>query len=365
MTLRGGVRYTSEYKSLATHYTNYDTSGACALFESIVPPPELTKGAIGVPCLLNPAFKDLTTSQSFTQGAVTGTVKLTYKFDDQNMMYASYSRGNLVGGYNLAQVTTAIGATPNASLVPETNTFFPAEDVDAFEVGAKSQLLGRRLLLTMAGFYQIYTNFQLNAFTGTQFIENTIPRAISEGVEFESYFRATPALTVNFGATYANTYYPNSAANQAVLGNSGPASPLYEATDLFRLPGSRLPFAPLWSVVAGAYYKHELAGPLIWTFSADGKYQSSYNIGSDHDPAKLQHGFAVFNARLGIGSADGRWTFEMLANNIFDQFYYQARFDGVIQTFSAPQPSSVPGLNNYYAFPGVPRMFGGTLRFKY
>ena len=55
----------------------------------------------------------------------------------------------------------------------------------------------------------------------------------------------------------------------------------------------------------------------------------------------------------------------MWANNIFNQFYYQARFDGVLQTFSAPQPSSVPGLNNYYAFPGVPRMFGATVRVKF
>ncbi len=365
LILTGGIRYTSEHKSLDTLYTNNDTSGTCAFYESIVPPSELNKAVLGIPCLLNPAFKNLATHQSFTQGAVTGTAKISYRFNDQNMVYGSYSRGNLVGGYNLAEVTTAIGSTPNASLTPETNTFFPSENVDAWEIGAKSQLFGRRLLLTAAGFYQTYNNFQLNAFTGTQFIENTIPKAVSEGVEFDSYWRANHSLTLNFGATYANTYYPNNAANQAALGNNLPGSPLYQATDLFRLPGSRLSFAPLWSVVGGLYYNHAINELLKWTFSADGKYQSSYNTGSDHDPVKLQQGFAIFNARVGLGAANDRWILEFWANNIFNQFYYQARFDGVVQTFSVPQPSSAPGLNNYYAFPGVPRMFGATVRVKY
>jgi len=365
LILTGGVRYTSEHKSLNTLYNNTDTSGTCAFYESIVPPAALTKATLGVPCLLNPAFKGLNTQQAFTQGAWTGTAKLSYRFNAQNMVYASYARGNLVGGFNLAEVTTAIGSTPNASLIPETNTFFPAEDVDAFEIGAKSQLFERRLLLTVAGFYQTYYNFQLNAFTGTQFIEQTIPQARSEGVEFDSYFKASRSLTLNFGATYANTYYPNSAANQAALGNGVPTSPLYQQTDLFRLPGSRLSFAPLWSVVGGVYYKHPLVGSLIWTFAADGKYQSSYNTGSDHDPVKLQTGFAIFNARLGVGTANGKLTLEVWANNIFNTFYSQARFDGVLQTFSAPQPSSNPALNNYYAFPGVPRFFGATVKAKF
>ena len=366
IVVTGGVRFTREHKSLDTAYNNSDPSGTCAHFEAIatalsIP---LIKPYLGIHCLINPAFQGLNTSQSFTQDAVTGTAKITYKFNAENMVYASYSRGNLVGGFNLAEVTMPVGVAPNASLTPDPNTFFPAENVDAWEIGAKTQLLQRRLLLSGALFYQTYENFQLNAFTGTQFIENTIPQARSEGVEFDSYFRATPALTVNFGATYANTYYPNSAANQAALGSADPTSPLYQATPLYRLPGSALSFAPKWSLVAGVYYKHALTDKLVWSISADGKYQSDYNTGSDHDPAKGQAGYAIFNARLGLGTADGRVTAEAWANNIFNQFYNQAKFDGVVQTFSAP-PAANPSLNNLYAFPGVPRFFGLTVRVKY
>jgi outer membrane receptor protein involved in Fe transport len=363
----GGIRFTSEHKSLASLYDNNDESGTCAHFESIAEELDvpLTKAVLGIPCLDNPAFVGLHTFQQFTENDVTGTAKLTYHFTDNAMVYGSYSRGNLVGGFNLAEVTTAVGNDPNASLTPDPNTFFPAEYVDAFEIGGKTQLFDRRLLLTVAAFYQKYQNFQLNAFTGTQFIESTIPDARSLGAEAEAYFRVMPGLTLNAGVTYADTTYPDTAANRMALGDNTPGSDFFQSTPLFRLPGSHPSFAPVWSAVGGLSYSHPIMNGLVWTFDFDGKYQSSYNTGSDHDPVKLQPAYALFNGRMGIGSANGRWALEIWATNLFDTRYRQAIFDGVIQTFSVPQPSSIPGLNNYDYFPGQPRFWGGTLRFKY
>jgi len=367
LTLTGGVRFTSEHKSLASLYNNTDTSGTCAYFEAVaaglgLP---LTKAVLPVQCLGNPAFAGLTTNQAFTENDITGTAKLTYKFNDRTMVYASYSRGNLVGGFNLAEVTTAVGNNPNASLTPLADTTFPAEFVDAFEVGTKAELLDRRLIVSAAGFFQAYKGFQLNAFTGTQFIESTIPQARSEGVETDAYFHVTPSITLNAGATYANTVYPDSAQNQAALGNNTPGSPYFQATPLFRLPGSHASFAPVWSLVGGIYFEHEVFNGLRFTANADTKYQSSYNTGSDHDPVKTQPGFALVNARVGIGAANGAWSLEAWATNLFNKQYSQAAFDGVLQTLSAPQPSSVPALNNYDYFPGQPRFWGLTLRVKY
>ncbi len=367
LILTAGIRFTSEHKSLVSNYANTDNSGACAYFEGVlegfgaVP----TKANTPLLCLNNPAFFGLNTFQSFTENDVTGTVKLTYKFNDTTMVYASYSRGNLVGGFNLAEVTTAIGNNPNASLTPDPNTFFPAEYVDAFEVGSKVELLNRRLLLTAAAFYQQYQNFQLNAFTGTEFVESTIPDALSEGIETEDYWRVSPDLTLNLGVTYANTVYTKSLANQEALGNDIVGSPFFQATPLFLLPGSHPSFAPVWSMVGGFYFRHEIFDGLLFTASGGVKYQSSYNTGSDHDPVKDQRGYAIVDGRVGIGSANGRWSLELWATNLFNQNYHQAVFDGVLQTFSAPQPASVPALNNYDVFPGQPRFWGGTLRVKY
>ncbi|MBW8815324.1 MAG: TonB-dependent receptor [Caulobacterales bacterium] len=371
LTLTAGIRYTSEHKALAALYNNTDTSGACSHFEGVATAlhQPLVKsglgGLLGIVCIANPAFQNLHTHQAFTDGSVTGTVKATYKLTPDAMVYGSYSRGNLAGGFNLAEVTTAVGGAPNASLTPEPNTKFPAENVDAYEVGTKIWLANHRFLVTAEVFFQEYKDFQLNAFTGTQFIEATIPRATTAGVEADGYWKLNSDLTLNGGLTYANTRYPGDKQNRAALGDNTPRSPYYQLTDLFRLPGSHLSFAPQWSLVAGAEYQHVLANGLLWSSSFDVKYQSSYNTGSDHDPVKVQKGFAIANARIGLGSADKRWAVELWAKNLFNQHFSQAIFDGFGQTLSAEHPSSNPAANDYLYFRGEPRFYGATFRIKY
>ena len=357
----GGLRYTSESKSLATTYANNDTVGLCQFATGGAPFSAyqgIPKSAAGIPCLINPAFAALGhTHQSLQEPAWTGTVKVQYKFSDAAMTYASYSRGNLVGGYNLAEVTLPFaGGAPNTSLAPATKTDFPAEWVDAYEIGAKTQWFDRRMSLNGAAFYQKYKDFQLNAFTGTEFVEDTIPDAVTRGFEVETYFKPNHNLTLNAGVTYADTYYPNSSANVAALTTLG--------NPLFRLPGSNLSFAPLWSVTAGLSYEHEINDGLVGSFALDGKYSSGYNTGSDHDANKWQTGYAVFNGRIGISPADHRWSIEAWASNLFDVRYKLTAYDGVLQTFSAPTPSSAPAENNYMMFPAPPRFFGLTFRIK-
>ena len=361
LSIIGGVRYTSETKTLHTIWTNNDTVHFCQIATGGAPFSAyqlFPKSALALPCLINPAFAALGhANQSFTEGAWTGTAKLQYRFSPTAMAYASYSRGNLVGGYNLAEVTLPFaGGAPNSSLAPDTDVSFPAEWVDAYEAGAKTQFFDRRLSLNGALFYQIYENYQLNAYTGTQFVEDTIPRAITRGAELEAYVAATPELTLNGGVTYADTFYPNSAANIAALTSNG--------NPLFRLPGSHLSFAPLWSITGGISYTHPITSMLNVLFVLDGKYTSSYNTGSDHDPVKLQPGFALFDGRIGISTHDGKLALEVWSTNLFDKRYKLTAYDGVLQTFSVPAPSSVPALNDYMMFPAPPRFFGVTIRVR-
>lgn len=365
LSLIAGLRYTWEHKSLNSLYTNNDTANLCALSlqgatGSATPIPyaqyvNFSKATFGTACLVNPAFDNLTDHQSLDEGALTGTVKLEYKFSDQAMAYASYSRGNLVGGFNLAEVTLPYGpgGAPNTSLAPATDTAFPAENVNAFELGAKTQWFDRRLSLDAALFYQGYRDHQLNAFTGTQFVEFTIPEAQTEGAELEGVFAVTPDLSINGGVTYAETTYPNDAANRAVLQAPG--------SGLFLLPGSRLSYAPLWSTTLGGSYKHPVSEGWDGFVTLDAKYTSSYQVGSDEDPSKMQQGYALVNSSIGVTSKDKHLELSVWATNLFNQAYKQTAYDGVLQTFSTP-PALNPGLNNYYYFPGQPRFFGATFK---
>ncbi len=362
-----GLRYTWEHKDLASAYTNNDTANLCANLLQLVtgsPTPVpfsayglFDKATFGTACLVDPAFKGLTTHQTIDEEALTGTLKAQYKFSDSKMVYLSYSRGNLVGGFNLAEVTTPVaGGAPNTSLAPQSDTSFPAESVNAYELGAKTQWLDRRVSLNAALFYQRYYNHQLNAFTGTQFVEFTIPQAQATGAEFEAVFAATSDLTLNTGVTYAETTYQDSARNRSILQATG--------SNLGLLPGARLSYAPLWSMVAGLSYKHPVTDSLDGFVNVDTKYTSSYEVGSDEDPVKMQKGFGLTNASIGVSTHDQRLTFSIFATNLFDRFYKQTAYDGVLQTFSNP-PAAHPGENNYDYFPGQPRFVGATLRIRY
>ena len=117
-------------------------------------------------------------------------------------------------------------------------------------------------------------------------------------------------------------------------------------------------------MTAGVSYKHPITDAWDGFINVDGKYTSSYQVGSDEDPVKMQPGFGLMNPSLGIPSHDQRYQLSIWGTNLFNRFYKQTAFDGVLQTFATP-PASNSTLNNYYDFPGQPRFYGMTLRVKY
>jgi iron complex outermembrane receptor protein len=355
LELTGGFRYTWEAKTLDTLYTNdAGAASGCTSAKAALGPVGFALDPFsGFYCsIVNDAYNHLPDHQSLSESAATGTVKLAYRFNRDLMTYGSYSRGYLVGGFNLARTDTA-----NASGVPNSNAFavnldtsFKPTFVDAYEFGAKSTLFDRRMTLNGALFYQDYSDFQLNAFNGIVFVVTSVPEVISRGAELESTFRATQDLTLNLGVTYSDTYYPDSAENKAALN---------AANGLERLPGHRLSLAPSWSIAGGVTYQHAIAENLMFNAGVDVKYISSANTGSDLDPAKLQPGYQLWNATVGIGPRGGRWNLSVWSQNLFNQRYEQVAFNGADQTLG------IAGGNTYYGYLGLPRTFGATLRVKY
>ena len=90
-----------------------------------------------------------------------------------------------------------------------------------------------------------------------------------------------------------------------------------------------------------------------WRANLGAKYVSSYNTGSDLNPAKLQDAYTLLNARLGFGASDDRWMIEALSNNLTNEDYYQVVFDATLQT------------GTFDAFLGAQRTYGVTLRMSF
>src|SRR6202044_1223372 len=137
----------------------------------------------GCSVVFNPLFAGVNDAQSLTEDNLSGTVKLSYRFNDDVMTYVSFADGYKAGGFNLGRVTNPAAANP---LAPVLDTSFPEETVDSYEFGIKSTLLDRTLRLDAAVFDQRYKDFQLNTYTGILFVVSTVPRVESKGVELDT-----------------------------------------------------------------------------------------------------------------------------------------------------------------------------------
>lgn len=349
-----GLRYTSEEKEVDSRFRNPNGALGCA---AALANPARVGGALaarGVPvgalgatvptvigfmCLpwANPLFANRNTHQELDEDEWSGTLKAAYRWNDTVMTYLSGARGYKAGGFNLDRVQSSNGTTSGAAgIVPVTDTSFPGEFVDSYELGAKTTWLDGNLLLNGALFWQDYEDFQLNSFLGTTFVVRSVPEVRSRGVDVDLQWQTgLEGLLVQGGLTYADTEYGDDALPDA---------------DLFLLPGSRLSFAPLWSGSAAATYEVDVFDSLVARFNIAAKYASEYNTGSDLDPQKLQDAYTVVNARIGLGSRDRSWMLELWAQNLTDEEYIQVGFDAPLQTGS------------WNAFLAAPRTYGLTLR---
>ncbi|MEO6170566.1 MAG: TonB-dependent receptor, partial [Lysobacter sp.] len=173
----------------------------------------------------------------------------------------------------------------------------------------------------------------------TSFVVRSIPEVVSQGVEADVMWQTSmPGLTMQGGLAYTDTTYGND---------------LLPDADLSKLPGNQMSFAPRWSGNASVTYEWAVGSDLLARVNVGGKYMSEFNTGSDLDPQKMQDGFGLVNARLGLGRQDKRWMVEVWGQNLTNETYKQVGIDAPLQ----------PGSWN--AFLGAPRTYGMTLRVRY
>ena len=379
-----GARYTNETKELESVFlSNNNFCGALRRFTgNLGGLAALRPTVTSVACVVNntsgPGFAAGTPGTERKEDEFTGTAVLSVKPVDEVLVYGSYSRGYKAGGFNLD--TSALnGLAPSP-----TNLQFAQEIVNAFELGAKLDL--REFKLNAALFYQKFDDFQLNTFNGVNFevaniegcsdnlggrdrdlVANNSPCTgnrtaglVSKGFELETFFYPVEDFTLSAGFTYTDTRY----ADQ-VTGLGG----LSLAPTLFQLPGQTLSNSSDYVVTSSAAWTPQINETLSALVYFDMRYTSALNTGSDLDFEKVQPGFVVANARLGVYGKDRIWGVELWAQNLFNEVYQQVAADAPLQgsgTFNAvARGLSASASQVFVTFPAEPRTFGVTLRTKF
>ena len=282
-----------------------------------------------------PTFFSLCDNLSYNNQAdeskVTGTLMASWRIRDGLNSYASFSQGYKAGGFNLNQ--EAVGFRDGDGNFVDQSHFGP-ETSDSWELGMKSRSPDGSLTVNAALFHTTFEGFQLNTYSGLGFTVGNVRDVISKGVEVESSLALGGGLLLTAGATYADARYGDKLA---------PANA--------HLEGKRLTQSPLWQGSASLFVDREIPGTnWRWWSNLNWSHVGAVNTGSDLDPEKVRGAFNLYNANVGVGTADGRYELILWGRNLADKRTNMLVFDSVFQ----------PG--SWHTWVNAPRTIGMTFK---
>lgn len=317
-SLVAGLRFTHEKKRGAFEYAYYRPNN----FEVL--------RLLGV--YPAPAY-----SETQSEDALSGTLGVQYRFNEDAMAYATYNRGFKSGGVNI-DVSAGGGRTNNPAEVPGAvplDPKFKSEKIDGLEFGLKIDYLDGRARTNFAAFYSRLRDLQVAQFLGIQFAIFNAPKAEVYGAEIENTFSLAEGVTLDLAATWLP---------KAEFGDEIAAvNPV--------LAGRRFQNASKVSASAAIKMDRPVTDELNLVGRAQVQYMSRFFL--DNLSTLSQGGFPMVNASLGLKSDRAGWTVEAFVQNLTDRRY-------VVQTLPTPLQ-----IGDFNAFVGAPRTYGVTLRGRF
>lgn len=184
-----GLRYNNDKKSITARST----------LASFLVPFSTTTDAFDSPFVAgfdaDPGIdgNQLVQSRSVAFNEITGRAVVDWKVTDDNLIYASYSRGYKSGGIN-----------PPLQPIFDVSESFGPEQIDSFEIGSKNSFGGGTFQLNATAFYYKYKGLQLSRIIARTSVNDTIDANIY-GAEIEAVLRPDPDWLINLGFSYLKT----------------------------------------------------------------------------------------------------------------------------------------------------------------
>ena len=230
----------------------------------------------------------------------TWRVSVQYDWSDNVMTYISASTGFRSGGFN-NEMDLKHGPEANYGILP-----FDPEEIDAYELGLRSDLAGGLMRLNVTAYWQEWTNRQLRTVRpdGLRFVANA-GDAETQGVEVDLSWQASDDLLL-------------SASVGTIDGEWTAIDPLMAGNILIDSEPHRMPDL---SYALGLLHTFELANGFGLTSSlnygwTDDQYASSLETRTIPIEA---HG--LMNARFKLTSAQQTWWIALYCTNCLDEDY--------------------------------------------
>jgi len=329
--MTGGLRYTDDYRGIDSFNRrdpslsiadNPVTTGVCR---------QLAVAAGG------PAFPNCTYKTDVSFQELTWLVSADFKLTPDTLLYASVNKGYRAGGYTAQAIA---GPYPTQEALDAAATPFRPERVIAYEAGFKSELMGRRLRINGAAYYQDYSDIQQQIRDVIQGQPVTLIRNAAQatlwGGELELIAAPTPTTDLNAGVAYLNANYDEYIARDG-SGNeidlSGQPFPAPEWT--FNLGGTQ-------TVLLG---DSEIRFNVNYSWTDDVVFRAE----AANRASVTQKSYGLLDARISWEFYDHDLEISVFGKNLTNERYLQAATN-----------LEASGYN--IGFPGDPRVFGIQLR---
>ena len=273
-------------------------------------------GPVFFPNVLAPAFGSIEADAD--DDFISPKVTLQWSQTDDLMGYLSWAMAHKPKG--IAIVGALAGFDP-------ANNRFDTEEMQVWELGAKSRWLDGRLVLNGALFYQDYNDKQLSSQVVVNNLLATRPinaaSAEVKGLELEVAFQATDYLSLRAAMTYLDTEYKDfltldsGAGNVAAAGACEVVTPtgVTRPTCQLDLSGNELEYAPEMAFVGNVAYRRPLrGGGTDWFLEGDVNYQDE-RFQRFYNTVKFDS-YTTADFRAGIAS--DQWEVMAYIDNAFD-----------------------------------------------
>jgi iron complex outermembrane receptor protein len=274
-----------------------------------------------------------------TYHAGTGRVVLDFQPNEQNLIYATLSRGYKPGGW-----------TPDIGGPPRPTNVYKAEYVVNTELGWKSTLLNSHLRTAVDVFHMNFQNYQATVATDPNNPATSVTTNVQgtriNGLEAQGQGLIGP-VTLEAGLSLLDAKYGNLNIFETpgIIGPGNPGAPL-----LINLHGRQVDYAPKVSGNLGASYTISVgAGTVVprvdWSYQGR-QWSNFFEAPWQQIPSRELLDFRT------IYSPKPEWRIEGYVTNITNKLY-AVGIGG----------SSQPYIGSYYF--GPPRLYGVAVRYSF
>jgi iron complex outermembrane recepter protein len=237
---------------------------------------------------------------------------LKYIFNEDTMMYASFTQGSKGGGYD-------VRSNNAANVISRPGSFeFRNESATSYETGAK--ITSNRGELNVSVFYTEYKDLQISQFDGQiGFNVQNAAEAVITGIELDGRFLLFDNLVLSGSIALLDFEYQDYDVAQCASPLVVVQPPSQTVPGLCNFNGLTGTNAPEITANLNIQYQHNIGQWAKLSYILNLDYSDEYFASPTLDPNTLQDAYAKVGARVALANKKATWQVALIGNNLTDE----------------------------------------------